>query len=212
MMLPDDVKKAVKEHFSGLKANVKLLVFTQNFECEYCKQTREMVEELSGLSDKVQYEILDFGKDKDIVAEYGIDKIPAIAVTGARDYGIRFYGIPAGYEFSTLLEAIKLVSSGVNRISEATKKFLDKLTKEVHLKVFVSPTCPYCPVSVIKAHQLAFYSDMVKADMIEVSEFPYLGVKYNVQGVPRTVINDTGFIEGAAPEAIVVEKIRETVG
>ncbi len=212
MMLPDDVKKAVKGQFSALKDEVRLVVFTQAVECDFCKQTREMAEELAGLTDKLACEIRDFEKDADIAKSYGIQRIPAIAVVGKKDYGIRFYGIPAGYEFASMLEAIKLVSTGNNKLSDTTKKYLDGLGKEVHLSVFVTPTCPYCPQAVIKAHQLAYYSDKVTADMVEVTEFPHLAVKYSVQGVPRTVINETAFIEGAAPEAMVVEKIREAVG
>jgi len=212
MMIPDNIKKAVRDQFAGLKDNVKLKVFTQEFECDYCRETREMAEEIAGLSDKIACEVFDFEKNKKEVEEYSIDKIPAIAVVGKKDHGIRFYGIPAGYEFSSLLEAIKLVSTGNNKISDSTKKFLDTLGKEVHLKIFVSPTCPYCPISVIKAHELAYYSDKVKADMIEVTEFPHLAVKYEVQGVPRTVINEESFIEGAAPESMVIDKIREAVG
>jgi glutaredoxin-like protein len=211
MGLPDNIRKIVKEQFGVLKNNVRLAVFTQTFECQYCKETREMAEELSTLSDKLATEVYDFEKDRDKVDSYGIDRIPAIAVLGERDFGIRFYGIPSGYEFGSLLESIKLVSTANTKLSPSTKEFLDGLSKDIHLQVFVSPTCPYCPIAVIKAHELAFYSDKVKADMIEVVEFPHMTIKYNVQGVPRTVINETFFVEGAVPEAVLVQKLKEAV-
>ncbi|MBN1699265.1 MAG: thioredoxin family protein [Spirochaetales bacterium] len=211
MMLSDDIKKQVTDLFSGLTGQVTISLFTQEIECHFCKEAHELLEEVSSLSDKLTLNIYDFSKDKNKADEYGIDKIPAFTLTGEKDFGIRFYGIPAGYEFTSLIEAIKLVSTGNPKISPATKDFLDSLEKEVHFQVFVTPTCPYCPAAVVKAHQMAYYSDKVKADMIEITEFPHLAQKYQVQGVPKTVINERFFQEGAAPEPMLVEKVREAV-
>jgi len=140
-----------------------------------------------------------------------IDKIPAIAVLGPddTDYNIRFYGIPSGYEFMSLLEAIKLVSAGQAELEPETLAFLEALEEPLHLQVFVTPTCPYCPRAVVLAHQLAFASDKVRSDMVEANEFPQLSMRYNVMGVPRTVINEDVFMEGAAPEQMLLEKLRE---
>jgi glutaredoxin-like protein len=141
----------------------------------------------------------------------GVDKIPAIAIIGAEDYGVRFYGIPSGYEFTSLLHAIRMVAAGKPELTEETMKALAEVTEPVHLQVFVTPTCPYCPGSVVLAHQMAVASPMVRADMVEATEFPHLAIKYQVMGVPRTVINDTAHIEGAAPEPMVLEKLREAL-
>jgi len=210
-MLNDDVKKEVKKQFETLEEDVKLLIFTQKVECNYCEDNRTLASEVAELSDKITARVFDLEADKEAAEKYGIDKIPAIAVVGQEDYGIRFFGIPAGYEFSSLLEAIKLVSTGKAELAADTKTFLDNLQKDIHLQVFVTPTCPYCPGAVILAHKLARHSKRVKADMIEVSEFPHLGNKYGVQGVPRTVINEDVSQEGAAPEQMLLEKIKSAV-
>jgi glutaredoxin-like protein len=139
-MLKDEDKKEVAKQLVELVNPVRLLMFTQEFECNYCAETRELVQELASLSDKVNAEIYDFVTDKDEVDEYGIDKIPAIAVVGEADYGVRFYGIPSGYEFVSLIEAIKAVSSGQSRLSEATRKALAGIDEAIHLQVFVTPT------------------------------------------------------------------------
>ncbi len=75
----------------------------------------------------------------------------------------------------------------------------------------MTPTCPYCPQAVILAHQLAMASDQITADMVEISEFPHLAQKYQVQGVPRTVINEKWSLDGAAPEAMLVAKAKEAL-
>jgi len=210
-VLDDKVLGEVTKALQNMKKTVTLKFFTQPLECDYCKETHQLLEELITTNPLLKLEVHQFESDKEAVETYGIDKIPAIAVVGEKDHGIRFYGIPSGYEFSSLLSAILLVSTGVVKISEEGKKFLSGLTKPVHMQVFVSPTCPYCPQAVILAHQMAFSSDMVKADMVETSEFPHLTQKYSVQGVPRTVINEKWFQEGAAPEPMIIAKIKESL-
>jgi len=202
------VIKELKEVFSGLKKEVTLKYFTQSMECQFCKDTRELLDEVAELTGKIKMEIYDFVEDKEEVEKYNIDKIPATVVMDEKDYGIRFYGIPGGYEFGSLVEAIKLVSTGETMLSNEGKLFLDGLEKDVHLQVFVTPTCPYCPGAVVLAHHMAYYSPKVTGDMVEASEFPHLSVKYNVMGVPRTVINETEFQEGAAPENMLIDKIK----
>jgi len=207
-LLSENVIKELKDMFKDLKKDVTLKYFTQDMECRFCKDTRDLLQEIVKTSEKITLEIFDFVKDDKEAKKFGIDKIPGTVVTGDQDYGIRFYGIPSGYEFSSLLEAIRIVSSGESTLQPETKKFLDSLSKEVHLQVFVTPTCPYCPGSVILAHQMAYYSPQVKADMVEATEFPELSQKFNVMGVPRTVINEKEFQEGAAPENLLIEKIK----
>jgi len=214
-LLNDDIRNQVWDEFAALTNPVKMVVFTQEIECQYCKETRELIEEVAGLSDKLSVEVHDFVAGKSVAEEYGIDKIPAVAIVAggedAKDYGIRLYGIPSGYEFSTLIEDIVMVSSRESGLSSATKAELAKLSEPLHLQVFVTPTCPYCPRAVRLAHMMAMESDLVKGDMVEAIEFPHLSNKYQVMGVPRTVINEDTFIEGAAPEQMLMDKVRQAL-
>jgi glutaredoxin-like protein len=210
-LFSEEIAGHVKEELANLAGPVRLIVFTQEIECEFCAETRQLVEEIAQLSDQLTAEVYDFVADQEKVRELGIDKIPAIAVVGQEDYGVRFYGIPSGYEFASLLHAIQAVAAGKPELSEETMQVLADLTTPVHIQVFVTPTCPYCPVSVVLAHEMAIASPMVRADMVEAMEFPHLATKYQVMGVPRTVINETVSIEGAAPEPTVLEKLREAL-
>ena len=139
-MLEDEHRDEVASQLAGLRNPVRLVMFTQALECDFCEETRELVEELASLSDQVNAVIYDFVADKDKAEEYAIDKIPAIAVLGERDYGVRIYGIPAGYEFTSLIEAIKTVSAGQSGLSEATREALAQIEQPVHFQVFVTPT------------------------------------------------------------------------
>jgi glutaredoxin-like protein len=212
-LMDKNTQDQVRELLSGVQSPVTLAMFTQEFECNYCTETRQIAEEVAALSDHVSVETYDFVANSDMAESLKIDKIPAIAVLGenGQDYGIRFFGIPSGYEFTSLLEAIMLAGSGSADLDKPTLAFLDSLETPLHLQVFVTPTCPYCPRAVVLAHQLALASDKVTADMVEVTEFPHLGQRYNVMGVPRTVINDDTYLEGAAPEPMLLEKLKAAV-
>lgn len=214
-LLKDNDRNYLIDQFTRLTHPVKLIVFTQQFECDYCSDTREIAAEVASLSDKVSVEVYDFVADSAIAAQYGIDKIPATVVArggnAPRDYGIRYYGVPAGYEFSSLIESVMLVSNGAPQLSAATQAWLATLTEPVHLQVFVTPTCPYCPRAVVLAHELAFASELVTADMVEATEFPHLANKYRVMGVPRTVINEATYVEGAVPEQTLLIKLQQAL-
>ncbi len=213
-LIPDEDRRQVAEDFEATVSRpVKLLMFTQDFECDYCKETRQLVEELSELSDKLSLEVYDFVADEDVAAEYDVDKIPAVVVLNdaGEDTGIRFYGIPSGYEFASLLEAVKLVGNGKLELSAETLEMLETIQEPVHIQVFVTPTCPYCPRAVVLGHHLAYASPWIKADMVEATEFPHLSTKYNVMGVPRTVINEDVHVEGAVPEQMLMPKLMESL-
>jgi len=139
-MLKDEDREQVRKRLEGLVNPVQLVMFTQTLECGLCAETHALVEEVAALSDKVEGVIYDLVLDKDKADDYGVDKIPAIAVMGQKDYGVRFYGMPAGYEFASLLEAIDTVSTGESGLSEATKEALAQIDEPVHFEVFVTPT------------------------------------------------------------------------
>ncbi len=139
-LLNEQIQKDVRKALSDVENPVVFKVFTQEMECDYCKDTRELVEEVAGLSDRLSVEVYDLVKDGAIAESMGIDKAPAIAVVGKKDYGIRMFGIPSGYEFGSLIESVKLVSEGESGLSAATKQQVAKLTKPVTVQVFITPT------------------------------------------------------------------------
>jgi glutaredoxin-like protein len=219
-ILNKEVEEATRKKLDEeMKEKVTLLFFTQEpsrlivpnhlkgQECMFCKETRELLKEVSTLSDKIELTIYDFVGDKEKAAEYGIDKIPATIILGQKDYGLRFFGIPSGYEYSSLIEAILDVSKGKTGLSQKSREALKTIDKDIHLQIFVTPTCPYCSLAVRLGHQFALESPRIRADMVESTEFPHLAHKYNVFGVPKTVINENIFIDGAVTEETFLENL-----
>ena len=140
MLTPRD-EDAVRREFAKLAGPVKLVVFSQELAAaELCRQNEMLVREVAALSDKLSVEVLNLAIDRDRAAGYGVDQVPAIVVEGARDYGIRFFGIPSGYEFSNLIDAIIVASTGEPALTEATKATLAGLESDVDIKVFSTPT------------------------------------------------------------------------
>jgi glutaredoxin-like protein len=207
-LLPDDKKELLKNDFNmKLVDPVKIVAFTQEVECQYCSQTRKLAQEIGTISDKVTTEVYDFMADATKVKEYGIERVPAIAVIGKKDYGVRIYGIPYGYELQTLIEAIINVSKGTTDLSNKTKAVLKDVKAPVNIKVFVTLTCPHCPAAAAIAHKLAIECDLIKAEVIESGEFPDLAMKYNVIGVPKIVINEKVEFMGAFSEDLFAEHV-----
>jgi len=200
-----------KEFAQKLVKDVRLVVFTQEVPCVFCKETVEVATELAQLSPKIKLEVYDFVKDQMKAKEFRIDKIPAIAVIGAKDYGIRFYGIPSGYEFTSLIGAITDVAKGDSGLSQKSKDILREIDDTVHIQVFVTPTCPYCPAAVRLAHRLAIESDMVWAEMIEANEFVPLAQKYGVMSVPKIIINERTELTGAVQEDLLVAHVMNAI-
>ncbi len=222
-LLSTEDQKQVSHQFEAMASPVRIVVFTDSHDCQYCDDTRQIVEEVASLSPKIAVEQHDLAAEPEVATLYGIDRAPAIAIVqvcedgaSTQDFGLRFYGIPSGYEFMTLLEDIVLVSTGEASLAPATRAWLATLSKPVHLQVFVTPTCPYCPQMVSLAHKLAVASEHVRADGVEATEFPELADKYGVYGVPRTVISVEGgkeqHIEGAVPEAKLLAALQKAAG
>ena len=145
---PND-QNEIKRLFEQLSGDVRLIHFTQREsplflpgqECETCKDTRLLLEEIVGLSDKIHLEAHDFVAENEIAREHAIDRIPALVMTADGVKGkVRYFGMPSGYEFSVLLGSLLDASLGKSALSEETVKVLQGLDKDLHIQVFVTPT------------------------------------------------------------------------
>jgi glutaredoxin-like protein len=225
---------AVKNKFAVIEKKVKIILINPPKDVEipgipknqYAPTTEQLLEEVVGAApDKLELKILRYPTDEEEINKFYLSKpeghpmMPVIIIAdeNEKDYGIRYYGIPAGYEFASLLEDIVMVGTGKHELNPRTVQELEKLPEGIRLWVFVTPTCPYCPRAVRLAHQMAFASDkVIEAAMIEALEFEKLSQEWQVYGVPKIVIglNDTmglGQFEGAVPEPMFLSYIKRAV-
>jgi glutaredoxin-like protein len=207
MYLSDTERSAVSKILSALSTPVRLLFFEQSIGCESCTPTRQLLEQIAELSDHVKIDTLNLVLNKDKAAQYGVDRVPAIVISTPRTDRIRFYGAPFGSELMSFVEAIRMAGTGETELSERSRKQLKTVSKPVDVKVFFTPTCVYCPQMITLANGMAVESALVTATAIDATEYPDLVRQYNVNGVPKTVINDTVGIVGVASEDDLIAAI-----
>ncbi|MGC8663232.1 MAG: protein disulfide oxidoreductase [Thermoplasmata archaeon] len=210
-LISEEDKKYLMEEFEkNLKEDVKLYVFTVNDpSCQYCKESVDIANELASLSDLIK--VLNYDLNSEIAKKMGIEHAPTSVVTDGNEYGsrIRYIGIPAGYEFSSLVEDIMSVSKRNVKFDGHVKEHLEQVDKPIKIQVFVTPTCPYCPKAVRVAHKFAQYNDNITGEMIEAIEFPDWADKFGVSSVPHIVINEDVQFIGAYPEENFIEYVME---
>jgi glutaredoxin-like protein len=211
LITPSDQQR-LRETFGDMARPVRLVFFTQTLGCETCLQTKQILDELPPLSEKISIDEVNFILEPDKAKQYGIDRVPAVAIVGQtesgeeRDSNIRFLGAPAGYEFMSLIQAVLLVGGRPSVLSEERLKRVAAVSSPTTMHVFTTPTCPHCPRAVALAHEMAFANPNITAFAVEATEFPDLARKYSVTGVPKTVVNDSVEILGALPPDAFVEQ------
>jgi len=209
-LLSEQDRQTLRTHLADIADPVTLLFFTQTIGGpETALMTKQILDEIGGLSDRVSIEEVNFILEKDRAAALGITAVPAIAVLKRDvDTRIRFLGAPAGYEFMSLIEAIILAGGTDSGLSHESKRLIaEHVAEPIDIKVFVTPTCPHCPRAVTLAHRMAFEHPLIHATCIEATEFMDLSRQYRVTGVPKTVVNGTIEILGAVPEETFVRTV-----
>jgi glutaredoxin-like protein len=179
---------------------VRLIFFEQSIGCDWCAPTRRTLEQIAREYEHVTLETLNLVLDKEQAARYGVDRVPAVIIEAPGRDRIRYYGAPLGNELPGFLDAIHMTSTGETGLSEDSRARLGTLAAPVRLQVFFTPTCVYCPQMIALANRAAIESPLVTTVAIDATEYPDLVRRYNVNGVPKTIINDAIELMGAAPE------------
>lgn len=194
-------RATVQKHLSGLTHEVTLLFFTQTIGApEAVGITRQILSELVELNPKIRVEEVNLVLERERAQQFGVEHVPAVALLkNGADTRMRFVGAPAGYEFMSLVEAVTLAGTDGSGLMDSSKALLAERTTPLDIKVFVTPTCVYCPRAVTMAHRMAVESPYVTATCVEATEFPDLARQYQVTGVPKTVAGSVEIL-GALPE------------
>lgn len=210
-LFDEKVKLQLSQLLTKINNPIVLHLFTQEIECPMCQITHQFADEIASLNTKIELKVYDFVKNADAVKDFKIDKIPAIVVSDKNSTikGVRFFGVPAGYEINSFIAACVEVSGTKEPLPENILSRIKKIAKPVHIQTFITLTCPYCPSAVETAHRLAIENQHITADMIESTTFTPLAVKYNVTSVPKIVINETHETVGALPIHAMLDLIEK---
>lgn len=210
--MDDATREQVREMFNELTNDVTLHLFIKDHNCLYCNDVKDMAEQVAELSDKVKVNEHKGSLDAEIAKDMGVEHTPAIVIHGKKPYNVKFYGIPAGHEFGSLIGTIIDASNGTAPLPTDIVEDIASIEKPIHIKVFVTPQCPYCPNMSRLSNQAAIINPLISSETIESLEFQELTNKYEVFGVPKTILNETVTIEGLSPIEMFVEKLFEAEG
>jgi glutaredoxin-like protein len=207
-MLDSNTMKKVQEILSKMNNPVKLVVFKSESHPPGVALA-QLASELANANPLLSAEIHDFDSERKLAEEYGVSQPSTLCVIGKEKRYIHVLGLPSGHEFLPFLQTLLEVSKGSAEIPRDIEAKIKAIDFPVTMKVFITPTCPYCPPAVRLAHIMALANPNVRSEMVEATEFPELSQKYEVSGVPKTVINDIIDLVGAHPPEIVLKKINE---
>lgn len=212
-LLDEQTKQQVREILKNIKNPVELIYFYKEGDCRFCNDINMLLDEISSLSDKLMVTKYSFEKHKDKAEKHNVKDAPVIVLKGKNKGSIKFYGIPAGHEFGPFLMTLIDVSKGdTDDFPDDLKKKVSEIDFPVDIVVYVTPTCPYCPLSVRIAFILSTLNKNINAWVVEAMEFSDWANKHAVRGVPKTVINNKVHLEGAHPPDVVIKKILEIGG
>lgn len=208
MVLSDKDKEGVRKILEPVQKPVKILFFKDSSpRCQYCDVIEELLADIRSVNENVVYDVLDANSEE--AKKYGIEGGPVLLFEEKPN--IRYRGIPSGHEFPAFLEDIVSVAKGSVEINASAAKKLAKIQEPLHVLIFVTPTCPYCPLAVRAAHHFAYVNDKILAEMVEAIEWSALADKFRVSAVPKVVVLDpeTGKEllewEGAVPEDVFAD-------
>ncbi|MHA1681823.1 MAG: protein disulfide oxidoreductase [Promethearchaeota archaeon] len=195
----------VKDLFEQMDADVILTVFTNKEEmCPACNETKSIIMELSKISSKIMWKEISLISDKAQAEKYGVTRAPTIIFN---DFNIRYTGAPIGLETAPFIQTILMASNKDTPYGDLIKERLDKIKKKGKVMVIVTPTCPYCAQAVLLVNTLAILSEKIDVEIVESYENPDIARKYNVTGVPMTIINGKEKIVGVPNVAILLNKL-----
>jgi glutaredoxin-like protein len=224
-LLADDDTQYLRDSFANLAADVTVTVVTRQRSAlvmpgadaaapeDASAEVKQIVDEVAATARRVKVEHVDVVADSERADALAGGRVPAIVFSSPTSKGrLRYYGLPAGYEMSTLIAALTDLGSGESMVPAEIAAELGKLERDVHIQVFVTPSCPHCPAMARAAFQLAMASARITADVVEVQEFPDVARRYEIRGVPMTVVNDGEPLMGNVGGARLYAAVRAAAG
>jgi len=209
--IPPEVQHQLRVVLDQLPNTVHLYLFTREGVNDiYNQAAAEVVRAFSQVSDKIQSQELSL--DHELADKWEVNVSPTILLA-PEHYSVRFLGAPIGEEGRTLLEAIVLIGLRRSNLSEQSLKTMEKIKSPRVVKVFSSPTCPYCPQQAVNGIKAAIAKpELISLEIVDIQANPHLAELYSAHSVPQAFANDVLIAQGAQPEELFIlslEKMQE---
>ena len=198
----------LKATFEQLPNDIMLYLFTaKGHEDAFTHANRQVIRAFRELSARIT--LREFDLDHELAGKYNITSSPTLLIA-PDNYSIRWLGAPMGEEARTLLETLILVGLGQSHLSDQSLNVIKKIDSARNIKVFVSPTCPYCPQQAVNAVKAAVeLPEYVSLEIIDIQSEPELATQYAAQSVPQAFANDVLIGQGAQPEEVFILSLQK---
>jgi thioredoxin reductase (NADPH) len=207
-IITEDIRKILKDTFKDLTGEVRVEVYTKEGENDTFNNIAVgIIEAMSEASGRIKSYFYKIGDEHS--GKRNVLRSPTILIAPDK-YNIRYTGAPVGEEGRSLIMSVLMASTGRTILSDDSRKRLERLQGKRHVRVFASPTCPYCPQQVIYAVCSAIEKkDLVSAEVIEIYENQDLAEKYRAMSVPTTYVGETYILTGLQQEEYFIESLIE---
>ncbi len=199
--LRGEIEEQLTSLFEALPFSIPIYLFTQDGKNDGLNRAaRETLRSFKNLSKKL--ELKEFNLSHELAREWKVDRSPTILFDPER-YSIRYVGVPYGEEGRTLLGAILIIGFRSGNLTEQSSRVLNKIDSPREIKVFVSPTCPYCPEQALVALKAVVENpQLLSLQIIDIQCNPDLAEQYSAFSVPQTYANEVLIAQGALPEEL----------
>ena len=193
----------LKATFEQLPNDIPLYLFTEKgHEDVFTHANREVIRAFRELSSRIT--LREYDLDHELARKWNVTHSPTLLIA-PESYSIHWLGAPMGEEARTFLEILILVGLGKSQLSDQSLKVIQRIDSPRHVKIFVSPTCPYCPQQAINAVKAAIeMPQTVSLEIIDIQSEPELANQYSAQSVPQAFANDILIGQGAQPEEVFI--------
>ena len=198
----------LKKTFEQLPNAIPLYLFTaKGHEDVFTHANRQVIRAFRQLSSKITLREFDLGHE--LAKKWHVTHSPTLLIA-PEQYSIQWLGAPMGEEARTFLEILILVGLGQSQLSDQSLKVIQRIDSDRHIKIFVSPTCPYCPQQAINGVKAAIeMPDLISLEIIDIQCEPELANQYSAQSVPQAFANDILIGQGAQPEEVFISSLQK---
>jgi thioredoxin reductase (NADPH) len=198
----------LKSTFEQLPHDIPLYLFTaKGHEDVFTHANRQVIRAFRELSSKIT--LREYNLDHELAQKWNVTSSPSLLIAPER-LSIRWLGAPMGEEARTFLEILILVGLGQSNLSDQSLKVMEKIDSPRNIKIFVSPTCPYCPQQAVNAVKAAVERpDLISLEIIDIQSEPEIANQYSAQSVPQAFANDVLIGQGAQPEEVFVLSVQK---
>ena len=198
----------LKATFEQLPNDMPLYLFTaKGHDDVFAHANRQVIRAFRQLSSRIS--LREHNLNHELAKKWHVTHSPTLLIAPDK-YSIRWLGAPMGEEARTFLELLILVGLGQSQLSEQSLKVIKRIDSARQIKIFVSPTCPYCPQQAINAVKAAIeMPDLVSLEIIDIQSQPELANQYSAQSVPQAFANDVLIGQGAQPEEVFIASLQK---